>query len=149
LLRKELFNKTRSISGTNTDQYYLKNQDPTLPKGEAVYQDWKKSTLLDRCSVCAIYSLVWSLLEALPDVIKPEDWRVEVGFLCNHKDDGEVHKTLHLDVPEDVYFEDKTLLPYIVHIPCTEGMALQVMTANGDDNPPNLCYYGYGDAAVL
>ncbi len=90
-LRKELFTKTRSISGTNTDQYYLKNQDPTLPKGEAVYQDWRKSTLLDRCSVCAIDSLAWSILEALPDVTNPEDWRVDVGFLCNRKDNGEVH----------------------------------------------------------
>jgi hypothetical protein len=149
-LRKELFTKTRSISGTNTDQYYLKNQDPTLPKGEAVYQDWRKSTLLDRCSVCAIDSLAWSILEALPDVTNPEDWRVDVGFLCNRKDNGEVHQTLHLDVPEAVDFEDKTLLPYIVHIPlCTEGMALQVVSANGEDNPPNFRYYGFGEAAVL
>ncbi len=106
--------------------------------------------MLDRCSVCAIDSLAWSILEALPDVIKPEDWRVEVGFLCNRKEDGEVHQTLHLDVPEAANFEDKTLLPYIVHIPlCTEGMALQVVSTNGEDNPPKFCYYGFGEAAVL
>jgi hypothetical protein len=89
-------------------------------------------------------------LEALPDVIKPEDWSVEVGFFCKCKDDGEVHQMLHLDVPEAVYFEDKTLLPFIVHIPlCTEGMALQVVSATGEDNPPNFRYYSFGEADVL
>jgi hypothetical protein len=64
--------------------------------------------------------------------------------------DGEVYQTLHLDVPEAEHFEDKTLLPYIVHIPlCAEGMALQIVSANGEDNPPNFCYYGFGEAAVL
>ncbi len=149
-IKEKLFTKTRTISGTNTDQYYLKNQDPSLPRGEAVYQDWRKSTLLDRCTVCAIDSLAWSILEALPDVTNPEDWSVEVGFLCNRKVGGEVHQTLHLDVPEAENFGEKMLLPYIVHIPlCTEGMALQVVSANGENNPPNFRYYSFGEAAVL
>jgi hypothetical protein len=149
-LKEELFTKTRSIIGTNTDQYYLKNQDPSVPKGETVYQDWRKSTLLDRCTVCAIDSLAWSILEALPDVLIPEDWSVDVGFLCNRKVDGEVHQTLHLDVPEAEHFQETTLLPYIVHVPlCAEGMALQVVTADGQDNPPNFRYYSFGEAAVL
>ena len=144
------FTKTRSISGTNTDQYYLKTHDPTLPKGEAVIQDWRKSTILDRCSVCAIDSLAWLILEALPDVTNPEDWTVEVGFLCNRKLDGEVHQKLHLDVPGAEECSDKRLLPYIVHIPlCTEGMALQVVTVDGHDNPPKFRYYGFGEAAIL
>jgi hypothetical protein len=149
-LKEGLSTKTRSISGTYTDQYYLKNQDPTLPREETVYQDWRKSTLLDRCTVCAIDSLALPILEALPGVTKPEDWSVEVGFLRNCKVDGEVHQTLHLDVPEAENLKEKTLLPYIVHIPlCTEGMALQVVSTNREDNPPNFCYYRFGEAAVL
>jgi hypothetical protein len=149
-IKEKLFTKTRTISGTNTDQYYLKNQDPSLPRGEAVYQDWRKSTLLDRCTVCAIDSMAWSILEALPDVTNPEDWSVEVGFLCNRKVGGEVHQTLHLDVPEAEHFGEKKMLPYIVHIPlCTEGMALQVVSESGENNPPSFRYYSFGEAAVL
>jgi hypothetical protein len=144
------FTVTRGIAGTNTDQYYLKNQDSTLPKREAVFLDWRKSTLLDRTSVCAIDSLAWSILEALPNVKNPVDWSIEVGFLCNRKDNGEVHQTLHLDVSEAEKFGKTDILPYIVHIPlCDEGMALQVVGADGQENPPNFRYYGLGEAAVL
>jgi hypothetical protein len=148
--KRGMFTVTRGISGTNTDQYYLKNQDSTLPKGEAVFLDWRKSNLLDRTSVCAIDSLAWSILEALPDVANPSDWSIEVGFLCNRKDNGEVHQTLHLDVPEAEHFGQTDILPYIVHIPlCSEGMALQVVGANGQENPPNFRHYSFGEAAVL
>jgi hypothetical protein len=56
-LKRGRFTVTRGISGTNTDQYYLRNQDSTLSKREAVFLDWRKSDLLDRTSVCAIDSL--------------------------------------------------------------------------------------------
>jgi hypothetical protein len=149
-LKRGKFTVTRGITGTNTDQYYLKNQDSTLPKREAVFLDWRKSNLLDRTSVCAIDSLAWSILEALPDVSNPADWSIDVGFLCNRKDNGEVHQTLHLDVPEAKNFGQKEILPYIVHIPlCSEGMALQVVGANGQENPPHFRYYSFGEAAVL
>jgi hypothetical protein len=148
--KRGMFTVTRGISGTNTDQYYLKNQDGTLPKREAVFLDWRKSNLLDRTSVCAIDSLAWSILEALPEVSNPADWSIEVGFLCNRKENGEVHQTLHLDVPEAEHFRQTDILPYIVHIPlCSEGMALQVVGANGQENPPNFRYYSFGEAAVL
>ena len=149
-VRKGLFTKTRSISGTNTDQYFLKNQDTSMPMGEAVIKDWRKSNLLDRGTVCAIDSLAWSILEAIPAVKKPEDWSVDVGFLCNRKEEGEVHQTLHLDVPEAENFPEKNLLPYIVHIPlCMEGMALQIVCDDGNENPPNFRYYGFGEASIL
>jgi hypothetical protein len=89
-------------------------------------------------------------LEALPDVSNPADWSIEVGFLCNRKENGEVHQTLHLDVPEADNFGRKDILPYIVHIPlCSEGMALQVVGANGQENPPHFRFYSFGEAAVL
>jgi hypothetical protein len=70
--------------------------------------------------------------------------------LCNRKVGGEVHQTLHLDVPEAEHFGEKKMLPYIVHIPlCTEGMALQVVSESGDNNPPSFRYYSFGEAAVL
>jgi hypothetical protein len=88
-------------------------------------------------------------LEALPDIRNPEDWSIEVVFLCNRKVNGEVHQTLHLDVPEAEHFEQTDILPYIVRIPlCTEGMSLQV-GANGYDNPPSFQYYSFGEGAVL
>jgi hypothetical protein len=60
-------------------------------------------------------------------VVDPVDWSIEVGFLCNRKENGEVHQTLHLDVPKAKNFEPKEILPYIVHVPlCSEGMSLQL-----------------------
>jgi hypothetical protein len=44
-------------------------------------------------------------LEAQPNVKKPDDWSIEVIFVCNQKDNGEVHQTLHLDVPKAEIFE--------------------------------------------
>jgi hypothetical protein len=149
-VKRGKFTVTRGISGTSTDQYYLRNQDSTVSKREAVFLDWRKSDLLDRTSVCAIDSLAWAILEALPDVSNPADWSIEVGFLCNRKENGEVHQTLHLDVPEAKNFEPKDILPYIVHVPlCSEGMSLQLVGANSHENPPNFRYYSFGEAAIL
>ena len=38
--KRGMFTVTQGIAGTNTDQYYLKNQDHTLTKCEAVFLDW-------------------------------------------------------------------------------------------------------------
>jgi hypothetical protein len=35
--KKGMFIFTRAITGSNTDQYYLKNQDITFPRGEKVF----------------------------------------------------------------------------------------------------------------
>jgi hypothetical protein len=64
-----------------------------------------KSNLLERTTICAIDKLTWSILEAQPNVKKPDDWSIEVIFVCNQKDNGEVHQTLHHDVPKAEIFE--------------------------------------------
>jgi hypothetical protein len=146
--RAGAFQAIRKITGTHTEQFYLSSADGSLPKGEAVVRSWRKACC--PITVCAIDSLAWSILNALPGLENPGDWSVEVGFLTNCKDNGAVHQTLHLDVPEALNFEPSNKIPYIVHIPlCNEGMALQIVGEDGCYNPPLFRYYALGEAAVL
>jgi hypothetical protein len=142
------FQAIQKISGTNTEQFYISSADCSLPKGEAVFKGWRKASC--PITVCAIDSLAWSILNALPEIENPADWSVDIGFLKNSKANGAVHQTLHIDVPEALDYEPRNRIPYVVHIPlCEEGMALQIVGDDGCNNPPPFQYYSLGEAAVL